>query len=183
MMGRILPVLILLAAIFLFFGYVQPEYTGPNAALRAKITGYDKALAAAEKYRETQEELQKAQSEIPADDRDRIQAFLPDGVDNVQLIVDLNALASRSGMRLSDFNVEEMKDETLDPGRFAVAGQGLTDSLNITLRGIGTYASFRNFLDGVEHSLRILDLVDLKITDSETGVYSYDMTFRIYWLR
>jgi len=184
MIGRILPVLILLGAGALFFGYVQPTYTGDVANLRAKIEGYDRALAAAAEYKKSEELLKEQQDAIPADDRARIQAFLPDGVDNVQLIVDLNALASRSGIRLSDFNVEQ-RDEEEDPGtgRLAVEGEGLTDSLDVTVSGIGSYASFRNFLTGVERSLRTMDLIALTITDSETGVYSYDMTFRIYWLR
>ncbi len=184
-MGRILPVFILLIAAGVFFGYAQPTYTGSVAELRATIMGYDKALAAAGEYRGREVLLKQQQEAIPSDDRARIQAFLPDGVDNVQLIVDLNALGSRSGIRLSGFDVETIEDdeETATPGRLAVEGEGLTDSLDIGVTGIGTYAAFRTFLEGVERSLRIMDLVELTITDSETGVYSYNMVFRIHWLR
>jgi Tfp pilus assembly protein PilO len=86
-------------------------------------------------------------------------------------------------MRLSDFNVEQPDEEELGAGRIAVDGEGPTESLDVTVRGVGTYASFRTFVEGVERSLRIMDLVELSIEDSETGIYSYDMTFRIYWLR
>lgn len=186
MMGRILPVLILIGAVGLFFGFVQPAYTGEIAERRLTVQGFDNALAAADLYKEREAALKREQEAIPLDDRSRIQAFLPDGVDNVQLIVDLNALASRSGIRLSNFNVET-PDEEAEPAAGRIAGQseldGLVESLDITVRGVGTYSAFRTFLDGVEHSLRMMDLTNLSIADSETGVYSYDMTFRIYWLR
>lgn len=189
MMGRLIPVLILLGAIALFFGYVHPTYTGEIAARRGVIEGYDKALAAASEYKKSESDLRRQQESIPVEDRARIQAFLPDGVDNVQLIVDLNALASKSGIRLSNFSVEtnEEEEESAAPAAGRIAGKSesdtLIDSLDITVTGVGTYSAFRTFLSGVERSLRIMDLTSLSISDSETGVYSYEMTFRIYWLR
>lgn len=172
-----------MGALALFFGHVQPEFNGTIAGLRAKIAGYDKALDAAKQFKEKQDTLKNEQSAISQEDQMRIAKFLPDGVDNVQLIVDLNALASRSGVRLSNFNVERKEEEGLDAGRLALEEVTPTQSLDITVRGVATYSSFRTFLDGVERSLRPMDLMSLSLADSETGVYSYDMTFRIYWLR
>jgi hypothetical protein len=183
MIGRIIPVFILMGALALFFGHVQPQFNTTIAGLRAKIAGYDKALDAAKQFKEKQDALKDQQSAISQEDQMRIAKFLPDGVDNVQLIVDLNALASRSGVRLSDFNVERDEGKELEAGRLASEGQTATQFLDITVRGIATYSSFRTFLDGVERSLRPMDLVGLTLANSETGVYSYDMTFRIYWLR
>lgn len=172
-----------MGALALFFWHVQPEFNGTIAGLRAKIAGYDKALDAAKQFKEKQDTLKNQQSAISQEDQMRIAKFLPDGVDNVQLIVDLNALASRSGVRLSNFNVERKEEESLDAGRLASEEVTPTQSLDITVRGVATYSSFRTFLDGVERSLRPMDLMALSLADSETGVYSYDMTFRIYWLR
>lgn len=183
MIGRIIPVLVLLAAIGIFFGYIHPTYTGEIAAQQAKIQSYDNALLAAATFREKETALVAQQESVSSTDRARIESFLPDGVDNVQLIVDLNALASRSGMRLSDFNIAESKQDDRDPGRLALEAETATDSLDITVSAIGTYAAFRTFLEGVEFSLRPMDLVRLTLTDSDTGVYTYNMTFRIYWLR
>lgn len=182
-MNRIFPIIVLLVAVGLFFGYVHPTYTGDIAALRATIAGYDRALAVAETFRKKEEALVTQQEAIPAADRARVEAFLPDGVDNVQLIVDLNALATRSGIKLSGFDVAAPEEAPIDAGRLAVEGQGPTESLDISVSAVGTYAAFRTFLANAELSLRPMDLVDLSIGDSTTGVYSYQMKFRIYWLR
>lgn len=184
MTSRILPVVILLIAIGLFFGYVHPTYTGQVAELRSEIRSYDSALSAAEAYREREAELLAERNAIPTEGLERIEAFLPDGVDNVQLILDLNALADRTDMLLSDFDITEIDERTDDsnPERIPLASDGLVETIELSVRGVGSYASFKNFLDGIEWSLRPLDLVDLTITESETGIYDYDMHFRIYWL-
>jgi hypothetical protein len=187
MIGRIFPVVILLIAAGIFFSYVHPTYTEDIAKLRTTIQGYDKALSAAKIFGEKQAALLAEQNAISEEDRSRVESFLPDGVDNVQLIVDLNALASRSGLRLSNFDVDApQEDEPTDSssaGRLAVEGEGPTESLDVTVNAVGTYPAFRSFLDNAEWSLRPMDLVSLTVGDSETGVYTYQMTFRIYWLR
>lgn len=184
MTSRILPVVIILIALGLFFGYVHPTYTGSVAELRTEIRSYDSALEAADAYREREAELLAEKNAIPAEGLARIEAFLPDGVDNVQLILDLNALADRTDMLLSDFDITEVDqdfDET-NPERIPLASDGLVEAIELSVSGVGSYESFKTFLDGVEWSLRPLDLVELNISQSDTGIYNYDMHFRIYWL-
>lgn len=184
MTKRILPLIIVIVAIGLFFAYVHPTYTGNVAVLRAEIQGYDDALVAAEEYSKKEAELVGQRSAIPEDQLARLEAFLPDGVDNVQLILDLNSLAARSGVELSDFDImssEKGRDE--EGSRFSLNSDDLVDSLDLSVSAVGSYESFKKFLQGAESSLRPLDLVELQIDDSTTGIYSYDITFRIYWLK
>ncbi|MCI0597791.1 hypothetical protein L0Y34_01840 [Candidatus Parcubacteria bacterium] len=182
MMSRVIPVVLILVAIGLFFSYINPTYAGAIAALRSEIRSYDAALHAAERYAEKESQLIAERNQIPTEGLERVETFLPDGVDNVQLILDLNALADRSGLLLSDFDIAETSGEP-EGDAFALVGEGPTDTLELSVTAIGDYESFKTFLEGAELSLRPLDMVDLTIADSETGVYSYTMTFRIYWLR
>lgn len=193
-MMRLFPIVPFLAALGLFFGYVHPTYTGSISALNNEIKSYDAALAAADRFAEREAALSAERAAIPPEGLARLEALLPDGVDNVQLILDLDALASRSGLSLTDFDVATGGAST-DPNSTAPAGaiapgEGVelggidpVDSIDLAVTATGTYASLRTFLTGVERSLRLLDLVELTVEDSETGVYSYDMTFRLYWLR
>jgi hypothetical protein len=188
-MERLLPILLILIAIGLFFGYTQPTYTGSIAQLSAQVKSYDSALAAANAFKAKEAELETEQQAVSPTDRARLESFLPDGVDNVQLILDLNALATRSGIKLSDFTTD-MPDTTQTAPAPTTSGNGIalttggpTDSLNVSVTGIGSYKSFRTFLAGIESSLRPLDLESLSVSDSDSGVYSYNMRFRIYWLK
>lgn len=190
MMSRLVPVLCIAIALALFLGYVNPTRTGPIAAQEAQIKSYESALDAAERFKQKESELIIARAAVPSDGLARLESYLPDGVDNVQIILDLNALAARSGMRLSDFDTNAGALSGA-PGSAPDNGlSGLTleaedpvDSLDITVSATGTYSSFRAFMDGIEQSLRLLDVVAVSVEDSPTGVYTYDMTIRIYWLR
>lgn len=182
MIARLLPIVLILIAAGLFFGYVNPTYTGQIASLKGEIASYDAALAAAQSFSDKEAQLAQERSAIPAEDEARVEAFLPDGVDNVQLILDLNALAARSGLTLANFDTEDVSGRS-GGNQLPLTSEGPVESLNLTVSGVGSYKAFKTFLMGAERSLRPMDLVDLTVDDSPTGVYNYDMTFRIYWLR
>ena len=184
MSSRIVPVLLILIAFGIYFGYVNPTYTGEVAKLKAEINGYDGALAAADRFLAREGEILTERQSIPDAGFARVEAFLPDGVDNVQLILDLNALASRSGLSLSNFDIAvNERNENARSDQFSLVDEGPVASLDLSVSATGTYSSFKSFLRGVEWSLRPLDLVQLSIDDSQSGIYTYSMTFRIYWLR
>lgn len=182
MITRIVPILLVLVSIGLFVLYINPTYTSRIVPLRAELAQYNSALAAAEDFNTKEAQLAKERSAIPPESIAKLESYLPDGVDNVQLILDLNGLAARSGVQLSNFNIRnDVGDPTSQP-LTPTSGTQTVDSLDVTVKAVGTYNAFRSFLNGVEHSLRPLDLIQMTVSDSATGVYSYDMTFRMYWL-
>lgn len=203
--SRIIPLLLVVGAIGLFMGYTQPTYGGSVASLKEEIRGFDTALSAAEQFKQKEAELTQQRAALSQEQLARLEAFLPDSVDNVQLIVDLNSLAARSGVQLSQFDIAEsgtgsdsattaaapqaagpdMDAAPLTPSNTTLALQSSepTESLELSVSATGSYAAFRTFLAGVEQSLRPLDVIELSVQDSETGVYTYDVTFRLYWLR
>lgn len=193
MTSRLFPIIAILLSIGLFFMYINPTRSGSIASKKAQIASYESALEAAERFNARQAELTVAQANIPSDGLARLEAFLPDGVDNVQIILDLNTLAARSGITLSDFETSAISstnmqsagapDPTMGGTATGFANQGPIDSLEITVSATGTYSAFRTFLNGIEKSLRLLDVVSVSVTDSQSGVYTYDMTIRLYWLR
>lgn len=190
MISRALPVILICLSIGIFFLYISPTYKNGIIPLQEEIKKSDSALAAAADFNEKQAQIATERAAIPSDAVEKLQKYLPDGVDNVQMILDLNALAARSGVTLSRFGIKENSQVTSN-GAVDTSGAGLlgaqkakgTDSLDLSVTATGTYSSFRTFLYGIEHSLRPLDVTQIIINDSKTGVYSYDMTLRIYWLR
>ena len=181
-MSRLLPVLSLLIAGGVFFGYVSPTVSGPIAHTQALIKQYDEALIAADSFEQKKTQLTKAQQALPADALTRLKKFLPDNLNNVQLILDMDALATRSGVKLGGFNTSETAKSTGAQGA-ALVGAKPYDSLDLSVTAVGTYPAIRTFLGGVEKSLLPLDLVEFHVSDSATGVYTYQMTFRLYSLR
>jgi hypothetical protein len=191
MTSRILPVLLILIAVGLLLGYVRPTYAGPVTVLGQRIASYDAALAAADAYDAREAELARQRDQLPQNELARLESFLPDGVDNVRIILDLTALASRTGVSLSDFTVAESAPTAPADAMPADAPSplggfhngSLVDSVDLSVTATGTYHAFRSFLDGIESSLRPMDVVRLDVKGSATGVYVYSVTLRIYWLR
>lgn len=192
MNSRIFPVLALMASVGIFFVYVSPTWSNSIASLKNSIAFDDQALAAAEQYTEQQNTLASARNAINPSDLSRVAVFLPDSVDNVGLILDMNALAARSGLALANIDVVSgvSNGSSAASGANTVVSQGLpaaganpVGSVDLSLSAIGTYSALKSFLIGVERSARLLDVREISIKGSETGVYNYQMTLRLYWLR
>jgi len=180
MTNRILPAGLILIAIAIFLAYVRPTLIGPIAGLSAGVDQYKAALTAADRYDAREAELASERDQLAPDALSRLTTFLPDGVDNVRMILDLTALAGRSGISLSGFSIRDGSQSASGSG---LASGSLVDSVDLSVTATGTYGAFRSFLTGIETSLRPMDLINLDVKGSATGVYTYTLTLRIYWLR
>lgn len=184
MNNHIPPLIALVVAIGIFFAYVSPTWSGTIAETKSAINSDDKALSAASEYTAQQNELADARNNIDTTDLARLTTLLPDSVDNVVLILDLNALSARSGLLLSNIDVMKSDAKSVNSSSALPAtGVSPVGSIDLSLSAIGTYDAFRAFLTGIEKSARLLDIRDLVVKGSDTGSYVYKMTLRIYWLR
>lgn len=185
MNNHIIPILALIVAASIFFGYVNPTWTGAVATTKAAIVADDQALIAASQYTAQQNELVSARKAIDPANLARLAIFLPDSVDNVGLILNLNALAARSGLSLSNVDVAASAQESKNgstPGNVGIGAANPVSSVDLSLSAVGTYTALQSFLKDMEKSERLLDVRNLVINGSGTGVYTYHMTVRLYWL-
>jgi hypothetical protein len=193
MIQKIIPIVMILIAAGIGYGYIYQTYTGPITAAQQQIASYDSALAAADTFNQKEADLTTQRNAISSADLNRLTTYMPDGVDNIQLIVDLDALAARSGVALSGFSIQNnavpaagSADASSTPsGGSSPSPQStsLTNSLDLVVTATGTYNAFQSFLTTAEQSSRPLDITSLTLKDSSTGVYTYAITFRIYWLQ
>ncbi|MBI5405785.1 hypothetical protein HY972_01995 [Candidatus Kaiserbacteria bacterium] len=186
MNSRILPLIAFFVAIGILFGYASPTWSGSIAATKAAIAADDEALAAAREYAAKQSELAAARSAIDPQGLVRLSALLPDSVDNVGLILDLNALAARSGLSLANIDVIGSSAPSASDGAsdaLSAAGRNPVGSIDLALSAVGTFSALQAFLGGVEKSARLLDIREIVVKGSDTGIYTYQITTRLYWLR
>lgn len=187
MIGRILPIFLIILAIAIFVAYIDPVYTKDIVPLKAQIKEYDSTLKAAEDFNQKEAQLATARNAIPDTSIARLDAFLPDSVDNVQLILDVTALATRAGLKLTDFSTDAnnvaVGGSDQSSGQLPLSTGQKFGSLRVDVKASGSYAAFRAFLSGIEQSLRPLDITDVSITNGANGLYTYDIIFTIYWLQ
>ena len=186
-----------LAAIFL---YVKPTYNQTKIVM-AKTAQYDKALNKANEIQSLRQSLLTDYGLFTDANRNKLKKLLPDDVDNVRLVLDIDGIASARNIRIGSVKIQNKKKETRSDVQTGTAiGFNSTevDSQRydtITLKFVATapYQEFKLFLQDLEHSLRVVDLVELNITQagsqnssgSRTGpaLYKFDVGIRTYWLK
>lgn len=184
MNSRVLPIIALMIAVGIFFVYVSPTWSGPIASVKSAIANDDKALAAADEYNSVQNTLASERKAIDSNNLKRLSIFLPDSVDNVGLTLDINALAARSGLSVASINVSKGDSTVVAPsGTLSAVRTNPVGSVDMSVSAIGTYAALHSFLTGIEKSARLLDVQSIVVKGSDTGVYNYQMSIRLYWLR
>ncbi len=175
----------------IFFWYTKPTYDGVQS-IRMESAQYDAALAKANELLQLKQTLLSRYNSFSAGDRDRIGKLLPDHVDNVALILDLDNLAAKYRMPIENVDVSTPASSASGQSGIATIGSNgqKYDSVTIRFTTRGTYTDFMTFMKDLEAALRVVDLVTLSLTpdissngpNGEPG-YSYEMTLRTYWLR
>jgi len=189
------------AAIATIFTYVKPTF---DEAEKIKITvaQYDKAISKAKDIQDTKRNLLKQYNLFSVANRAKLKKLLPDHVDNVRLVLDIDGIASARGIQISSIKIEKDADKSTDVQtkdsigfNTAMQSQFAYQSLILKFSAVATYADFKLFLHNLEHSLRIVDLVDLSISqasrsdnksstkDAAPELYKFDIGIRTYWLK
>ena len=90
----------LLASVGLFFTYVNPTYNGLDD-LKQQTAKLDEALNKAKELQSIRDQLLSKYNTFSSEELDRLKKLLPDHIDNVRLIIDIDNMASRYGMSLT----------------------------------------------------------------------------------
>lgn len=177
-----------IAGAALFF-YTQPTYDSVRA-LGVEIGEYNQALEKAAELQSLKQTLLSRYNAFNPADIDRLHKLLPDHVDNVRLVLDIDNLAGRHGMALQNVTLSNPTNNT-EKSAIGVIGSGRQKFNSLTLKFAtqGTYANFRSFMDELEQSLRIVDLASLSLQGVDSNrigaepSYRYDIAIRTYWLK
>jgi Tfp pilus assembly protein PilO len=180
----------LMVALGIFFFYTKPVYDGAQMQ-REEIAKYDAALSKAQELQQLKDTLLQRYNEFSPEDRDKLQKLLPDHVDNVRLILDLDNIASRRGMALQNVVVSTPGSGQTTQTAVGTIGSSRQKYETLTTRFStqGTYSQFQQLISDLEASLRIMDMVNLKVTSNPDSArlsepfYSYEVTLRTYWLK
>jgi len=177
-----MPIIFILAAIALFFFYTNPQFQ----KLKLNIVDQNKLVEAndkAKKLRAAREVLTDDRKKIAQEDIDKIVKMLPDGVENVGLIIDIDNIASKYGMRIRNTKISE--GSGAKSASVAVAGPDSkkhgTIALSFSISS--TYENFLMFLKDLEASQRLVDVTALTFSSNKEGRYEFNVTLQTYWLK
>jgi Tfp pilus assembly protein PilO len=189
-MGRfIIPILLLAAAAAAFVGLTSPIYADLQG-LQEEESAYNNALSNSARLREVGGALRAKFNQFSPADKGRLEKMLPDALDNIKLAIEIQNIAGNTSDSLSVESVQYDPNAqgTIDP----VTGQQqqantLYEEFELEIIAEGTYTQFIDFLEKLERSLRIVDVVNVDFSSESSfagaQTYTYNITIKTYRLR
>lgn len=193
MVRGILSLLGLVIAGMIYFMYTQPTY-GTVKTLKNEIAQYNQALDKAAELKLLKESLLSRFNAFDPVAIDNLHKMIPDHVDNVRLVLDIDSLGSKFNMVVQNVSISSASSDPDDKKQTQTAISSITagkqkyDMLTMKFSTRTSYENFVQFLEALQSSLRLVDLVSLTVSpqsDSKSAerIYSYDITIKTYWLR
>ncbi len=179
-MKLIVPLILIISAIIGGYLVIIPLY-GEVQVLSADTVQYKAAIKKGEEFNELISKLIAQRQDLPDEDVDRLVKMIPDNVDNVRLIIEIDEIAKKYSTGIRNIRVGDSKQTSTDRTKRVDNSSGA-----ITL-GFGVqmpYEKFALFLKDLESNLRLADITALSFIPTDIGnSYDFNLTLRTYWLK
>jgi len=201
-MRFIIPLFLLVLSVAVFFVFTNPIYN-EISLLRTEVASYDEALNNSKALENERDKLTAKLNSINPDSLLKLQKLLPNNIDNIRLILEIEQIAFPYGMALKDIKYNATPVATTAAAGAAAISQttqGVGSVQNpsndygvwdLSFSTVGSYNNFLNFTRDLESNLRIVDVSsiefsssgDTRSSTSTTEAYKYDFKIRTYWLK
>lgn len=199
-MRSLFPILSLIIAGILFFVVINPLYSDISQ-LRSDVATYNIALDNSTNLQRTQDALVTAYKNIKPEDKDRLSHFLPNTVNNIEFILEVEQIANLYGMPIKNIKFESPKPttttSTASAGSVLVTNNPATSRpygvFSIEFATEGNYSTFASFLKDIEHNLRLIDVRQVSFIvppkpikpgdGPDPNIFTYNLKVDTYWLK
>lgn len=183
---NITPIILIILSVGIYFTFTKGQIDKLKEEMAVNAS-YQTAIDNAKRLISVRDKMNKVYSSIGEDDKDRLNKLVPDNIDNVRLIIDVNNIALRHGFTLKGVQTTPLDGSKTSSSDRSVAGavpsNNQYNTMALTFNVTGRYQDFLNFLRDLERSLRILDTTKITLTANESGTYDYGVELRTYWLK
>jgi Tfp pilus assembly protein PilO len=171
-MRIIIPLSFIIISIGAFFLVIDPIFSDAKE-IRSEVSAYKTALDNSAQLQKIRDSLIEEYKNVKKEDKDRLLHFLPNNVDNIELILEIERLANQNGLPVKNFifSVEDLNKKVVidedDGNNFMddFSGGNLPYGVfPIEFTLTGRYNSFLNFLKEIESNLRLIDIRSVSLT-------------------
>ena len=177
-MNYTISIILIVVSFFLSVFYTSPLFEELNV-LSAEKASLDKSLGDSKGLRTTLAEKEVLYNNLSEDDKTRLNKLLPDSIDNVKLIIDIDNIASKYNLKLRNIDIKADK-----PGEFT--GDNVNKdygTAKLRFSVTAPYDNFKLFLNDLEDSLRLVDISSLTFNSGEKNLNDYNIELKTYWLK
>lgn len=178
-MSNIISIILIAVSAGTFFLYIDPTYVSIKEA-RVEKAEYTRALNNSKQLQAERDKFLDKYNAVSAQDMESLLKMLPDNIDNVRLIIDIDEMARDHNLPIGGFRAETVTESSNVIG----AARQEYGTLNLSFSLSANYNAFLSFMKDLERSLRILDITAIQFASSDSSsVYDYSVTIRTYWLK
>jgi len=198
MMRFVMPVILIGIGLVAFFMFTNPIYNNITE-LRAQVASYNGALSNSKSLENERDALTTKENAIDPANLAKLQKLLPDNIDNIRLILEIEQVATPYNMVLKDikYNATDTTGAATSTTG-VVQGGGASQTVNkdygvwdLEFSTTGTYNNFLNFTRDLENNLRIVDISSIQFSSATSSAfnsassdsYQYDFKIKTYWLK
>jgi Tfp pilus assembly protein PilO len=172
-------IIFIVVAVGLFLGFTNPRYQ-QTKMVRDDVARFDEALTKAKELTALRDDLAATYNSFSTDEMGKLNTLLPDSIDTVRLIIDVDNIAKAHNLTLLNISVSGDSASTQAVGPDSHPYGTMDMSFNVST----TYEQFKGFLEDVERSLRILDVDSIAFGQPDAvGRTTYTVRARTYWLK
>jgi Tfp pilus assembly protein PilO len=188
------PIILIGMALVIFFMFTSPFYK-KISDLRTVVASYDEALGNSKLLENERDFLVQKYNAIQTKDLNKLEKMLPDSVENIRIVLEIEKMALSYGMMLRDVKYDVKKDEETENTRnlnTLRVDNNIYGTWDLEFSTQGNYFDLSNFIKDLEKNLRIVDIVSIQFS-SESGaglstalpnnVYKYTFKIKTYWLK
>jgi Tfp pilus assembly protein PilO len=184
--------ILIVLAIGIYVTFTRAKLAEVNAT-RAVNLQFSTAIDNASRLISVRDEVQKQYRDLSESDRKRLDKMLPDSVDNIRLVIDLDDLANKKRLVLRNIKASVPPAQKQPPAPATGPGAASArintipaptlDTVSVSFSLTATYEQLIDFLQAIEANLRIMDVTKLSVAVNATGGYDFNVDLKTYWLR
>ncbi len=163
-------IIVVIILVAIYFGYLQYQQVS------SQWTKYQKTQAETARLRQEISDLQKLEGAMEQSSREieSLKLALPEGFGLPDLLTNLEAIATRSGLGFNSVATGTAKAVGPRTGedKEATPPAGV-QQLSLTVGVTGDYNGLKIYLDGIEHNLRLIDIQSIAM--NAPGEYQISM--------
>ena len=198
-MRFVTPIILIGIAGSLFFLFTNPLYK-EISVLNLEVASYNVALDNSKMLENERDKLTSKYNTIDLENLIKLKKLLPDNVDNIRLILEIEQIALPYGMVLKDVKYSATVANTTSgaDAKGAVVQGGVVKTpkdygiFDLEFSTSGTYDNFISFTKDLESNLRIVDISSIAFSSDgavanpkiiSPEIYKYNFKIKTYWLK
>jgi len=192
-MRAIFPTILIIISVLAFIFFIKPEYENITV-LKNDISVYEGYINDSTTLQEVKDSLVSSYKSISQENKEKLNKLLPDEVNNIKFVLEIENLASDYNLSVKNVNFESIESSSESKNGVSISK---SDEENLSYGKFpieftisGSYESFALFIKELETNLRLVDVEEVtfsssnknnKLADSDN--YEYILKVETYWLK